>query len=143
LTFKKGLQRSVAVVTLAALFGCAPRATLAPSAFASYARPQKSVDDPALIRRYVERLPIGSTLKLEETSGEKTTVILMAVDPNGMVVKPKTRVPEPARTISFDRVVRVELAGQGHGFAKGFGIGAAVGAGSVFLWLLLLIAAGD
>jgi hypothetical protein len=136
-------MRAAALVATLAVAGCAPHAAIGPTAFTTSARPQKIVDDPSLIRRYVERLPIGSALKVEETSGTTSTVILMAVDGQGMVVKPKTRIPEPARTIAFDRIVRVELAGQGHGFAKGFGIGAAVGAGSVFLWLLLLIAAGD
>ena len=135
-------MRAVALVLAASLAGCAPRAMMSPAAFAMPARSQRVPDDPALIKRFVEQLPIGSTITIVETSGAKSNVLLMAVDPLGIVVKPKTRIPEPIRTVPFDRLARVEPAG-GHGFAKGFWIGAGVGAGSVFLWLLLLIAAGD
>ena len=134
--------RAVALVLTVALTGCAPRAMLAPGAFTLTSRQQHVVDDPALIRRFVERLPIGSLLKIVETNGEKSTVMLMAVDPQAIVVKPKTRIPEPIRTIPFDRLAHVEPGG-GHSFAKGFWIGTAVGAGSFFLFLLYLVANSD
>ena len=134
--------RAVAMVLAIALTGCAPRPLFSSTAFATQGRPQRVVDDPALIRRFVQQLPIGSTLTIVETSGAKSTVLLMAVDPQGIVVKPKTRIPEPARMVPFDQLARVEPASN-HSFAKGFWIGTAVGAGSFFLYLLLLVANSD
>lgn len=142
MTSKSFGTRVVALSLAAALTGCAPRAAMAPSAFAAQARPPRVADDPALIRRFVEQLPIGSHLTIVETSGAKSTVLLMAVDQQGIVVRAKTRIPEPARTVSFDRLARVEPANK-HDFAKGFWIGTAVGAGSFFLFLLSLVANGD
>lgn len=142
MTSNSAVARLVAVALAASLAGCAPRAAMAPRAFVTQARPPRVADDPALIRRFVEQLPIGSHLTIVETSGAKSTVLLMAVDPRGIVVRPKTRIPEPSRSVPFDRLARVEPANK-HDFAKGFWIGTAVGAGSFLLFLLSLVANSD
>ena len=62
----------------------------------------------------------------------------MTVDDAGITVKPKTRIPEPARQVPFDRLAQLELARDGSNIAKAAAIGGAVGAG-VFLGLLMLL----
>jgi hypothetical protein len=97
----------------------------------------KVIDDPALLRRYVEQLRIGSPVKIELATGEKFSAILVAVELAGVVVKPKTRVPEPARTIPFDTIVRVEPAGDGTSRRNAIAITAAAAAGGFLLAALL------
>jgi hypothetical protein len=89
-----------------------------------------------LWRAFVQRLPIGSVVKIRTRDGAQLTAILFVVDETGMTVKPKTRYAEPARRITFDRLDNVELQRQGVSYGKAAAIGAGVGA-SVSLLLLL------
>jgi hypothetical protein len=89
-------------------------------------------------RQYSARLPIGSTVRVRTTDGEHLTAVLLTVDEAGITVKPRTRIPEPARQVPFDRLAQLELAGEGANIAKAAAVGGAVGAG-VFLGLLMLL----
>jgi hypothetical protein len=86
-------------------------------------------------RTYAEHLPIGSTLNIRTTTGERLTAVLFIVDETALTVKPKTRFPEPARRVAFDRIEQLTLRRDRISIAKYVGIGAAVGAGA-FVWLL-------
>ena len=97
--------------------------------------------DADIWQRYAARLPIGSTVKIGTTDGERVTAVLMIVDDTGITVKPRTRIPEPARQVPFDRLVKLELAGEGASVARAAAVGGGVGAG-VFLGLLMLLFAG-
>jgi hypothetical protein len=89
-------------------------------------------------RRYAAQLPIGSIVRVRTTDGERLTAVLMATDEAGITVMPKTRIPEPARPVAFDRLVQLELARDGSNLAKAAAVGGAVGAG-VFVGLLMLL----
>ena len=94
--------------------------------------------DPDVWQRYAARLPIGSTVRIATTEGKRMTAVLMTVDEAGITVKPKTRIPEPARQVPFDRLAQLELAPEGPNMAKAAAIGGGVGA-AVFLGLLVLL----
>lgn len=94
--------------------------------------------DPGVWRQYAAQLPIGSIVRIRTTAGERMTAVLMTMDEAGITVMPKTRVPEPARQVAFDRLAQLELARDGSNLAKSAAIGGAVGAG-VFLGLLMLL----
>jgi hypothetical protein len=97
-----------------------------------------SWQDPGVWRQYAAQLPIGSIVKIRTTGGERLTAVLMTLDEAGVTVMPKTRIPEPARRVAFDRLAQLELARDGSNLAKAAAIGGAVGAG-VFLGLLMLV----
>src|SRR5947199_192846 len=97
---------------------------------------QRVADPPELWRAFVQKLPIGSVVKIRTRDGERLTAILFVVDEAGMTVKPKTRYAEPARRIPFDRLDNVEVQRPGVNYGKAAAIGAAVGS-SVLLLLLL------
>jgi hypothetical protein len=99
------------------------------------ARPQLSPD---VWRTVAEKLPIGSVVKIRTTSRERLTAVLFVVDDTGITVKPKTRIPEPARRVPYDRIEDLQLDRGTRGFGKAVGIGAGVGAGVFGLVILML-----
>jgi len=123
--------------TIPALLAATIALTQTMPALASGQRPPgpRATRDAAMWRSYASHIPIGSTLAIRTTSGERLTAVLFVVGDSAITVKPKTRVPEPARQISFDDVDELSLRENRVNIAKYVGIGAAVGAG-VFLWFL-------
>ena len=86
-------------------------------------------------RAYADHIAIGSTLTIRMTGGERLTGVLFVVDDTGITVKPKTRLPEAARHVAFDRIEDLSVRRDRVNLAKFVGIGAAVGAG-VFVSML-------
>ena len=86
-------------------------------------------------RAYADHIAIGSTLTIRTTAGERLTGVLFVVDDTAITVKPKTRLPEPARRVAFDRIEELNVRRDRVNLAKFVGIGAAVGAG-VFVSML-------
>jgi hypothetical protein len=146
------MKRTCALVVMAAMIcsNCAARGpafrvdrpvamhTGSPAASLTGNRAAALWQDPDIWRRYAERLPIGATVRIGTTDGERLTAVLMTVDDAGITVKPKTRIPVPARQVPFDRLVQLELAREGTNIAKAAAIGGGVGAG-VFLGLMVLL----
>jgi hypothetical protein len=96
---------------------------------------------PAYWYSYAEKLPIGSTVRIRTTDGKRHTAVLSLVDPDGITVEMKTRVPEPARRFPYDQIQQLEpKANNGPSLAKAAAVGAAIGAGT-FLTILALFAA--
>jgi hypothetical protein len=90
---------------------------------------------------YAERLPIGATVRLRTTDGKRHTGILTVVDRDGITLESRSRIPEPARRVSYDQIRQLELkTANGASMAKAAAVGAAIGAGT-FVGLLALLAA--
>lgn len=89
---------------------------------------------------YAEKLPIGATVRMRTTDGKRHTAVLALVDRDGITVELKSRIPEPARRISYDQIQQLELKTDGSSIAKAAAVGSAIGAGT-FLGLLALLAA--
>ena len=88
---------------------------------------------------YASKLPIGATVRVRTTDGKRQTAVLALVDPDGIALEAKTRVPEPARRIAYDQLTQLELKQNGSNIAKAAAIGAGIGAG-VFVVLLAALA---
>ncbi|MEP6916991.1 MAG: hypothetical protein ABJC89_15165 [Acidobacteriota bacterium] len=101
--------------------------------------------DPALFAAYVTHLPIGARVRVALAGGDTISGTLMKADAGGIVVQPRTRIPEPPMALAADRIARVELDTAGPNLAKTVGIGIASGAGGVFAAFLIIAAifAGD
>ncbi|MNC98235.1 hypothetical protein D3C83_161370 [compost metagenome] len=67
----------------------------------------------------------------------------MIVNPTDVVVKPKTRVAEAARTLPYESILRIEPKGQGTSVAKAVAIGAGIGAATFLGILLFAISVSD
>lgn len=102
--------------------------------------PAFGADQQALLADYVRKLPAGSKVKVERTTGEPVKGILIRASDTSVVIQRHTRVPEPAVEIPLDQVTRVSLDTAGSGHGKTIGLGIAAGVGS-FVAIGLIIAA--
>jgi hypothetical protein len=103
----------------------------------------KKQDPRAVTAAYVSALPSGSRIKLTLTDGRTLKGTLMVVQQDAIVVRPRTRLPEPAETIPFARIVTIEAEREG-GMGRAIAVGAAVGAGAAIgVFLALLVALSD
>lgn len=142
---KSARSISPAIVIVLCCAVATPQVALAGSLAARRAHVERPAPrDPDLLRRFVGELPIGSTVRLRLSSGERVRGTLMAVDADAMIVRPRTRVPEPTRTVLFEQLDFVELDGHhdNRGTAVLIGVGSAV-ATFVSLWLIALAAFSD
>ena len=89
---------------------------------------------------YAGKLPIGATVQVRTTDGKRQTAILAIVDPEGITLESRTRVPEPPRRVPYDDIEQLALKKNGGSVAKAVAIGAGIGAGT-FVGLLMLLAA--
>ena len=96
------------------------------------------VDAPELWRTYAAKLPIGSTVKVGMPRSERFVASLIATDDTGIVVKPKTRIAEPARHVSYDALEQLELYTDGTTAERGAAIAAGIGTGAGTFFLLLM-----
>lgn len=77
-------------------------------------------------------IPLGSKVKIQTTTGDRMSGTLMSVGPESVMVKKGTRRPEPAVTVAFADIARLERDhGNGFGVGKAIAVGLAAGAGVV------------
>ncbi len=146
----RSMQRVAAALAIVSLGACAsapptsalqtPGSTPPP---ATAKATSGAVDSPELLRRYAERLPAGSTVKIVFTTGKRLTGTLMGVENTLLVVKPKARIPEPARAIPLAEIADIDVTSSGSNVLKAAAVGAGVGAATFFTFLLILIAHSD
>jgi hypothetical protein len=100
------------------------------------------VIDPALLADYVQRLPIGSRVKVEQSTGAPIKGTLMRADASAMVVQWNTEKPEPPVTIPLADVTRVTLD-TGHSTALKILAGVGIALMSLYLISALALAAAE
>jgi hypothetical protein len=102
-------------------------------------------ETPELWRTYAAKLPVGSAVRVASRGGQRFLASLIAADDTGIVVKPRSRVPEPARRISFDDLQQLDLYDGGTTVNRAGAIAAAIGAGVgvFFLSALALVSTID
>jgi hypothetical protein len=91
-----------------------------------------------LARIHVAQMPVGSTVKVWTRDGRRFKAVLLSVDASAIRIKPATRVPEPSRLLSLDRIERIERDHDRVSVGKYVGVGASIGAAV----LLVLLAGG-
>jgi hypothetical protein len=89
-------------------------------------------------RNVAEAIPLGTKVKIQTLENKRVSGVLMRVDATSVMVKRNSRRPEPAISIPFDDVAKIEREnGGGVNVAKAIGIGLAAG-GGVILSLFLI-----
>lgn len=103
--------------------------------------PQPGVIDTAAMSDYLQRLPVGSKVRVERTDGHSMRGTLMKAGAEGIVVQPNTRIAEPPIDIPTAQIARVTLdGGGGMSTGKAIGIGIASGVGAFFAILAIIAA---
>ncbi len=97
-------------------------------------------DAPGVTAAYVKAMTPGARIAVTTTDGKTMKATLMMVQDDAIVVRPRTRVPEPAQTIPMAQIATIETEREG-GMGRAIAIGAAVGAGAAIGVFLALIAA--
>ena len=92
-----------------------------------------------LVGEFVSRLPVGTHVRLKLDDGATFRGTLMGVEDDAIIVKRRTRLPEPPIRLTLNRIVDADVQ-RGSGMGNVIAIGAAVGAGATFGVLLLLAA---
>jgi hypothetical protein len=92
-------------------------------------------------RKVADSIPLGSKVKIQTYEGKRINGTLMRVDGNQILVKRNTRRPEPAVTVMFDDMSKLERDqnGGGSNLAKAAVIGLATGAGVIFSLFLIAL----
>jgi hypothetical protein len=135
------LSRSIAVLLIITLTTTMTTARLAAQELADDAAAANQAATVDLLRAYVQKLPIGAIVKVKLKEGKGVKGTLMVIEPDAIVVKPKTRIARPERRVPLTEIEFVELQERnGTNIAKSVGIGLATGAGA-FLGLMLLAVA--
>jgi hypothetical protein len=98
----------------------------------------------AAFKQMAAAIPVGSRVKLQTMAGRRMTATLIAVDDDGVIVKRASRLPEPAMTIPFSELARLERDQKG-GFSlgKAIGVGLAAGAGAILTLFFIALSIDD
>jgi hypothetical protein len=95
------------------------------------------------LRQMASAIPLGSRVKAQTNSGARVSGTLMSVTDEAVIIKKKTRMPEPAVTVPFAELARLELqTGEGMSAGKAIGIGLAAGAGAIVTLFAFFFALG-
>jgi hypothetical protein len=98
-------------------------------------------NEAAAWRQVADAIPLGSKVKVQTVAGARLSGTLMRVDGSAIMLKRNTRRPEPAITVAFTDVSKLEREQPGGGthIAKAIGVGLAAGAGVFFSLILIAL----
>jgi hypothetical protein len=127
----------VTALALIFLLSGSAQAAFAAKADDNHAQPSEA----AAWQQVAASIPLGSKIKVQTNEGRRYSGTLMAVDGNALMVKRNTRRPEPALTVPFTDVAKLERDQPGGGthIAKAIGVGLAAGAGVFFSLILIAL----
>ena len=132
------MRRAFTVLLIVVLL--APGCATARRSDTRFAQPRStSLPDRALLTAYLERLPAGSRVRARLAGGDTVRGTLMQATATGIVLQPRTRIPEPPLTIPIERIKAVEID-TSSGTGRAVAIGAAAG-GAAALGVILVLAA--
>ena len=79
--------------------GCAARSTTAHRAARDGEVTWGEAERVAVLRQYVERLPVGGRVRVQTVDGARWSATLLSADHERVVLQPRGRLTEPARAI--------------------------------------------
>lgn len=96
-----------------------------------------------LWRAFAGTLDVGAELTVRLRDGQRFAAALVAVQDDGVLLQPKTRVPVPVQQVPYDAILSLEQRREGMGAGKAAAIGVASGAATFIGILLILLATVD
>jgi hypothetical protein len=104
------VARSAAIVAMAAalaLNGCAARGSFFQQHGTAPARDRLAGPSESYVK-YIKSLPVGSHVKVALRDGERIDAVLVAADDSGVLLQPRTRIPEPERHVDISEIATIE-----------------------------------
>ena len=131
-------MRALVAVVISSLIG------LAPIHLAAAQKEATTVEEAQAVRAMAAAIPLGSRVKVQ-TNERRMTATLMNVTDEAIVVKRESRVPEPAVTIRFDELTRLQRDDRkgALNIGKAIGIGLAAGAGAILTLFMIALSFDD
>jgi hypothetical protein len=125
--------------------GCAARSTTASRGAPQADTAWGEADRVAVLRQYVERLPVGGRVRVQTVDGERWSATLLSADDQRVVLQPRGRLAEPVRAIPIASLQLIEPDthnGNNH-LVKAVAVGVATGAATFFTMLMIAFATLD
>lgn len=98
----------------------------------------------AAFKEMASAIPLGSRVKLQTKAGRRLTATLMSVSDEAVIVQRASRVPEPAMTVPFGELARLQRDERnGFSVGKAIGIGLASGAGAILTLFAIAMSIDD
>ena len=104
------------------------------------AQPQAPPVEAAAWKDVAGAIPLGSRVKAHTVEGRRITGTLMQVSDGAVLVKRNTRLPEPAVSIAFTDLSRLERDHGNGGINIAKAVAIAVGAGAGVVFTIFMIA---
>jgi hypothetical protein len=131
-------MRTLVFSVLVAMFAAGPLDVWASQKSASSDREAQA------LKQMAAAIPLGSRVKLHTNNGKRLNGTLMSVSDDAVIIKKRTRLPEPAVTVAFTELSSLELqTGEGMSAGKVVGIGLAAGAGAIITLIAFFAAIDD
>ncbi len=116
-------MRSIAIGLI-----CSVLSISASDAFAG----QEASQEAAAWKTVAAAIPLGSKVKIQTNTSDRMSGTLMSVGPDALMLKKNARLPEPAVSIPFADIARLERHhDNGLNVGKAIAVGLAAGAGVV------------
>ena len=95
-------------------------------------------------RELAAGIPLGSRIKVQSRDGRRLTATLMSITDEAIIVKRESRVPEPAMSIPFAELTRLQRDEKsGFSLGKAIGIGLAAGVGAILTLFAIAVSVDD
>lgn len=99
---------------------------------ANVAAAQAMANEAAAWKTVAATIPLGSKVKIQTANGDRFNATLMGVGSDSVMVKKNARRPEPAHSIAFADIARLERDhGSNTNVGKAIAVGLAAGAGVI------------
>ena len=125
--------------------GCAARSTTAHRAARDGDVTWGDSERVAVLRQYVERLPVGGRVRVQTVDGARWSATLLSTDHERVVLQPRGRLTEPARAIPIASLRLIEPDSQSGNsqLLKAVAVGVATGAATFVTMLIIAFATVD
>jgi hypothetical protein len=133
-------MRAIAIVLITSIFAIGIPGANAQQRSSAGAQSTRAEEADAW-RKVAETIPLGSKVKVQIADGKRVNGTLMRVDGDAIMLKRNTRRPEPAYTVPFTEMAKLERdqANGGMHIARAIGVGLAAGAGVFFSLVLIAL----
>ena len=125
--------------------GCAARSTASLGAARDGDVTWGEAERVAVLRQYVERLPVGGRVRVQTVDGGRWSATLLSADHQRVVLQPRGRLTEPARAIPIAslQLIEPEAHSGNNQLLKAVAVGVATGAATFVTMLLIVFATID